>query len=377
MEIREISGQEHQSFLIYRRDLDPSFLQSPSWGEVKKGAWSYRSIGFFDGAGNDELIGTALVLIRKAPKINKYFFYIPEGPTLPVEKTEQYERALQALTEYAKREGAFALRIGPMVVKARWEADLIKSALADESISSLNEITPSFVNPVAHSLEHILKSNGFTSSNNDPNGFGTGQPRFLYQLTLKEKSRGDLLTGFNQLWRRNIKKSESEGVQVQIGTRDDLGEFHRIYIETAQRDNFTPRPLSYFHKMWDAFNGDSAQPDLVLFLAHWQDKVVASSIYIELGGHSWYLYGASSTEGREARPSNALQWAMMERALNSQTDVYDLRGITATLDKNNSHVGLLQFKVGVGGRAVEVMGEWDYSFNSLLYMAFRAYLNRR
>lgn len=371
MEIREISSEEHQSFLIYRRDLDPSFLQSPSWGEVKKGAWSYRSLGFFEG---DELVGAALVLARKAPKINKYFFYIPEGPTLA---PERYERALELLVRYGKAHGAFALRIGPMIVKARWEADLIKSALADESISSLNEITPSYMNPVAHSLEHILKSAGFTPSNDDPDGFGAGQPRFLYQLQLKERTRTELLSGFNQLWRRNIKKSESEGVQVQIGSREDLGEFHRIYIETANRDNFTPRPLSYFHKMWDAFNQDNGQPDLVLFLAQWQGKVVASSIYIELGGHSWYLYGASSTEGREARPSNALQWAMMERALNSKTDIYDLRGITATLDKKNSHVGLLQFKVGVGGRAVEVMGEWDYSFNPLLYMAFRAYLNRR
>ena len=68
---------------------------------------------------------------------------------------------------------------------------------------------------------------------------------------------------------------------------------------------------------------------------------------------------------------------MMERAINAHSDVYDLRGITATLDKNNSHVGLLQFKVGVGGRAVEVMGEWDYAFNPILYLAFRAYLNRR
>ena len=377
MEIRQISSAEHQAFLIYRSDLDPSFLQSPSWGEVKKGAWRPHSIGFFEATDNPEkleLVGTALILTRKAPKINKYFFYIPEGPTLAAEK---YEQALDLLTKYAKREGAFALRIGPMIVKARWEADLIKSALADETITSLNEITPSYVNPVAHSLENILKAKGFNPSNDDPDGFGAGQPRFLYQLPIKDKSRDQLLSGFNQLWRRNIKKSENEGVQVRIGTREDLGEFHRIYVETAARDKFTPRPLSYFHQMWDAFNLDNSEPDLVLFLAKWNDQVVAASIYIELGFHTWYLYGASSTEGREARPSNALQWTMMERSLQKGAHVYDLRGITATLDKNNPHAGLLQFKVGVGGRAVEVMGEWDYSINPLLYMAFRAYLNRR
>ena len=377
MEIRPISSAEHQSFLIYRSELDPSFLQSPSWGEVKKGAWRSHSIGFFDApdpSGEQELIGAALILTRKAPRLNKFFFYIPEGPTLPIDK---YEAALELLTAYAKGQGAFALRIGPMIVKARWEADVIKSALADESITSLNEITPSYVNSAAHALERILKARGFTSSNDDPDGFGAGQPRFLYQLPIKDKSRDEVLAGFNQLWRRNIKKSENEGVRVQVGTREDLAEFHRVYVETATRDKFTPRPLSYFQQMWDAFNKDSTEPDLVLFLARWQGKVVAASIYIELGFHTWYLYGASSAEGREARPSNALQWAMMERSLQKGAHTYDLRGITATLDKNNPHAGLLQFKVGVGGRAVEVMGEWDYSFNPLLYMAFRAYLNRR
>ncbi len=374
MEIRQISSAEHQAFLIYRSDLDPSFLQSPSWGEVKKGAWRYESIGFFEGPDKKELVGAALILARKAPKINKYFFYIPEGPTLPADK---YEQALSLLTAYAKSRGAFALRIGPMIVKARWEADLIKSALADESATSLNSLNPSFINPTATSLEELLIAQGFTASNNDPDGFGAGQPRFLYQLPIKDKSRDQLLSGFNQLWRRNIKKSESEGVRVRIGSREDLSDFHAIYLETAARDKFTPRPLSYFHQMWDAFNQDSAEPELVLFIAEWNGNIVAASIYIELGFHSWYLYGASSTTGREARPSNAIQWAMMERSLQKGAHIYDLRGITATLDKADPHVGLLQFKVGVGGRAVEVMGEWDYAINPLLYIAFRAYLNRR
>lgn len=377
MEIRQISSAEHQAFLIYRSELDPSFLQSPSWGEVKKGAWRHHSIGFFEGPNGStgqELVGTALILARKAPKINKFFFYIPEGPTLPIDK---YESALSLLTAYAKKQNAFALRIAPMVIKSRWEADLIKSALADETITSLNDIPPSFVNPEAKSLEKILTAAGFTFSNDDPDGFGSGQPRFLYQLPIKDKSRDDILAGFNQLWRRNIKKSENEGVRVRVGGREDIGEFHRLYVETAARDNFTPRPLSYFHNMWDAFNHDDSEPELVLFLAEWNGTIVAASIYIELGFHTWYLYGASSTEGREARPSNAIQWAMMERSLQKGAHVYDLRGITATLDKSNSHAGLLQFKVGVGGRAVEVMGEWDYAFNPLLYLAFRAYLNRR
>jgi lipid II:glycine glycyltransferase (peptidoglycan interpeptide bridge formation enzyme) len=57
--------------------------------------------------------------------------------------------------------------------------------------------------------------------------------------------------------------------------------------------------------------------------------------------------------------------------------VYDLRGITDTLDENDPHVGLIRFKVGTGGEAVEYLGEWDLPLNSLLYRAFDVYMRRR
>jgi lipid II:glycine glycyltransferase (peptidoglycan interpeptide bridge formation enzyme) len=68
---------------------------------------------------------------------------------------------------------------------------------------------------------------------------------------------------------------------------------------------------------------------------------------------------------------------MIRDALASGATVYDLRGITETLDADDSHVGLIQFKVGTGGQAVEYAGEWDLPVNRLLYKAFQMYLARR
>ena len=70
-------------------------------------------------------------------------------------------------------------------------------------------------------------------------------------------------------------------------------------------------------------------------------------------------------------------WQMMRTALGSGCDVYDLRGITDTLDPEDDHVGLIQFKVGTGGQAVEYAGEWDLPVNRVLYRAFSLYLRRR
>ena len=39
--------------------------------------------------------------------------------------------------------------------------------------------------------------------------------------------------------------------------------------------------------------------------------------------------------------------------------------------------GLIQFKVGTGGEAVEYVGEWDLPLNKALYKAFDLYMSRR
>ena len=128
--------------------------------------------------------------------------------------------------------------------------------------------------------------------------------------------------------------------------------------------------------MYDALSAED--PDRIrLWLARHDGDLVAATIAIRVGGHAWYSYGASSTEKREVRGSNAIQWEMIRDALAAGADVYDLRGITDTLDSDDPHIGLIQFKVGTGGEAVEYAGEWDLPLNPLLYKAFAAYMKRR
>jgi lipid II:glycine glycyltransferase (peptidoglycan interpeptide bridge formation enzyme) len=372
VEIAQITPEQAQAFLeseVAANEIDPSFLQTPAWAQVKAG-WGSKVIGFYEAG---KLIGSALVLARKIPKLNRYFLYIPEGPALAAKYLEQ---AIPLLREYAISQNGFALRIGPMVIKNRWDSETIKEALADESKKSLQQVTPSWINSGANEIENILRSNGFNPSVDDVNGFAAGQPKYIYQLALTGKGEADVLAGFNQLWRRNIKKGEKENVEITRGSRADLAKFHKVYLETATRDHFTPRPLSYFEKMWDAMRKNN-ENNFTLFLAKWNDTIIAATILVTLNKHSWYLYGASSAYGREARGSNVLQWAMMQQSLNSHCDIYDLRGITSTVDQNDAHAGLIQFKVGVGGYATELIGEWDLPLNKLLYRAFRAYLNRK
>ena len=64
-------------------------------------------------------------------------------------------------------------------------------------------------------------------------------------------------------------------VLVEHGGFDDLPAFHAVYVETAERDRFTPRGLAYFQRMWTELNG--IDPDrLRLYVARHDGHVAAA-----------------------------------------------------------------------------------------------------
>ncbi|MCT2544059.1 peptidoglycan bridge formation glycyltransferase FemA/FemB family protein [Streptomyces atratus] len=96
-----------------------------------------------------------------------------------------------------------------------------------------------------------------------------------------------------------------------------------------------------------------------------------------VGEHAWYSYGASATAEREVCGPNAVQRKMITDALAAGCTVHDLRGITGAVDDNFLHLGLIQFKVGTGGEALEYLGEWDLPLNRLLCKAFDVSISHR
>lgn len=372
--VRPITPTEHRDYLATLPSA--SFLQTPGWAQVKS-EWRSESIGWFDDTGKQQ--GVALVLYRQLPKLKRSLAYLPEGPVLDW-TTDQLGDWLAPMVAHLKKQGAFAVRIGPPVVTRRWSTAQVKGGIADPEVRLLSQIPPVERAPAGARVVAQLHELGWRHQGVE-GGFAAGQPQFVFQIPLRDadgtqRTEGDLLKGMNQLWRRNIKKAAKEGVEVVRGSRDDLAAFHELYVHTAERDHFTPRPLRYFETMYDALTADD--PDrFVLWLARHDGDLVASTIAIRVGEHAWYSYGASSTEKREVRGSNAIQWAMIRDAVAAGAAVYDLRGITETLDTDDSHVGLIQFKVGTGGEAVEYAGEWDLPINRALYKAFQVYLARR
>ncbi len=377
--VRVVSAEEHLDFLRSRSSA--SFLQTPAWGAVKS-EWRHESLGWFapaaDGGTGEQMVGAALVLYRQLPKVKRYLAYLPEGPVIDW-GDQDLARWLTPLTAHLKRSGAFGVRMGPPVVTRRWSAASVKEGIADAAVRRLDDLVPLERSQEGARVVSQLHELGWVPQAVE-GGFAAGQPQYNFHLPLvadgRPRTEEEVLKGMNQLWRRNIKKADKAGVEVVRGTAADLEAFHALYAHTAERDHFTPRPLSYFRTMVEALSAE--EPDrIVLHLARHEGDLVAATISIRVGTHVWYSYGASSTEKRDVRGSNAIQWAMIRDALAAGAEVYDMRGITDTLDSEDPHVGLIQFKVGTGGEAVEYAGEWDLPINKAIYKAFDLYMKRR
>jgi lipid II:glycine glycyltransferase (peptidoglycan interpeptide bridge formation enzyme) len=370
--LKEIDKETHVEFLKNYQTF--SFLQLPCWAEVKSG-WKSKSVGWFD---ERKLVCVGLILIRNIPKTKWSLFYLPEGPVLDPDYAKNVVDWLTPLRDFAKESGAFNLKLGPQVTINTWSASTIKSAISDNVYRQFKDVDPDRVNPFGHEIGTKLRNLGGKQIETDGEGFGDVQPRFVFAIDVQDKSDEELLASFSQEWRRNIKKAEKSEVRVRQATFSDLETFHTLYKETAKRDKFTPRPLNYFKQMWKSLNENSNNlAEMRLYIAEQENICHAACLWVRVGKHVWYTYGASSTSGRELRPSNAIQWQMMRDARDAGAGIYDMRGIAATLNEKSPLFGLLRFKIGTGGKVIQYVGEWDFVLKPLIYKAFRVALARR
>ncbi|KPC65441.1 lipid II:glycine glycyltransferase FemX [Streptomyces chattanoogensis] len=361
--LRTISREQH---LAYIQSLPAaSHMQVPAWADVKA-EWRSENLGWFDASG--ELVGAGLVLYRQVPKVKRYLAYLPEGPVINW-FTPNLKDWLEPMLAHLKKQGAFTVKMGPPVVIRRWDAAAIKAGIQNQDVKRLREVEATHIEPRAFEVADQLRRMGWQQGEEGGAGFADVQPRYVFQVPLANRSLEEVHKGFNQLWRRNIKKAEKAGVEVVQGGYDDLAEWQRLYEITAERDRFTPRPLGYFQRMWKSLNSEDPNRMRLYFARHNGVNLSAATMLI-VGGHVWYSYGASDNIGREVRPSNAMQWQMLQDAYKLDATVYDLRGISDSLDENDHLFGLIQFKVGTGGQAAEYLGEWDFPLSKVLQKAF-------
>ncbi len=327
----EESKKEYKKFLEGHERCN--FQQSLEWAEVKKPNWKPEVILAEDEDGN--IIGSLCVWIRKMPIFGN-LMYSSRGPVCDIHDISVMKQLTDGAKELAKKYNAFVLRMEPDIV-------------SDDQ-----------------TFREVVTNLGYKIKDDAKDFKDEIQPRYVFRLDIKGKTEEEIMAGFKQKWRYNIRLASRKGVTVKEGTKEDLKDFHKIMIETGARDGFIIRPLEYFEKMYDCL-GDHMK----VLMAYYDGKPISGVIPIFYGNKTWYLYGASSNQHRNLMPNYLLQWEMIKMAIARHDDIYDFRGVSGVVDENHPQYGLYRFKQGFGATFTEFIGEVYMPYKPLTYKLYR------
>ena len=193
-----------------------------------------------------------------------------------------------------------------------------------------------------------------------------------------------------QTTRNSIRKAYKTGVCFSIyDSRSPdifiaLEKWYVLYKETAERKGFFCGEYDYFTKLFSVRieNTDECSgifpmaaqvppPRFYLFTAHKDNTILSGLILAVCGSAAYYMYAASSLEGRECMPNYGLQWEVMRFARSQGCVSYDLMGIPPNGKSEHPMAGLYIFKTGFGGRKVKFCGTWDFPYDTEAYERFK------
>jgi lipid II:glycine glycyltransferase (peptidoglycan interpeptide bridge formation enzyme) len=305
-------------------------LQTWAWGELKAAfGWTPHRLQVDDTA--------AQILFKRLP-LGFTVAYIPKGPVIDWDNSQQCRKLLDAVHAEAKQRRAVFLKIEPDVEHENVE---MAERLIDMGFVSADTIQP--------------------------------QTSLTIEISGDEDS---ILAAMKQKTRYNIRLATKKGVTVRQGNADDVKIFHDLSLTTSDRDGFGVHSLAYYQACFNLF----APHRCALFIAEFEGEPIAALMAFCQGQDAYYFYGASANQYRNLMPTYLIQWAAIQWAKEQGCTRYDLWGVpdadpktleTEFKNRNDGLWGVYRFKRGFGGKYVQTIGAFDYVYNPLLYKFYK------
>jgi len=322
-----------------------SFLQSWQWGKFKNKTQNVlRRYAIYD---SEELVAVAQFLKVGLPG-GKFYLNCQRGPVWRQQTTNNKQQTTEILNllveeikKTAKKEKIVFVRIAPPY---------------DENYE-LRIMNYGFQKPQI--LVHLKEP----------------ENTLLVDLT---KTEEEILAGMHQKTRYNIKLAEKKGVKIRSWKPEDgsreVEEFYKLLQETAKRDGINIFGKAYYKNLVEFFSQNKEGGlEGQLFLAEFENKILAAIFVIGFGDSATYFYGASGNEARELMPNYLLQWTAIKWAKENGYKYYDFWGIEAEGTKNWE--GISRFKRGFAGektgKEMKYFGVYDCVLDKKWYNLYR------
>lgn len=327
MEEKIITDKTSWDTFLINCGYPSSFFQSWNWGEFQnKLGYEVVRLGFFDG---NEQFGAASGIVIRA-KRGKYL-YVRNGPVLSWENKDRVNFVINSLKKLAKDLGLWHVRISPHI----------------ESGTNESNVLNSFNFPI--------------SKMSDVDALDT------WVLDL-EQTDEEILNNMRKTTRYEIRKAEKQGVKIITSVDpEDIDKFYPIYEDTVKRQQWTGYSKDYIKKQFETFVKDNQAK---LFLAEYEGKFIAASIFIYYGNSSNYHYSGSLTEFRKIPAPALIQWKNIQEAKQRGLKRYNFWGISPENKPNHPWQGLSFFKTGFGGFAERWLPTRDIPVSPLYYVTY-------
>ncbi|MFA6159789.1 MAG: peptidoglycan bridge formation glycyltransferase FemA/FemB family protein [Parcubacteria group bacterium] len=335
--------------------MDNNFLQSNEWRKFQE-AVGRKTFEITSSAlrgtclpagrpspykGEGDFCFSASIVEHNLSVVGKYF-YIPHGPVIchpelvsgfKEEMLKQVQHDMEKLINLAKKEKAGWIRVEP----------------TDSRI-----------------LDLIGKNLRVVKAPHDM------QPRETLIIDIS-KSEEEILANMKSKTRYNIKLAEKKGVSViseqESGNKKYIEEFLRLTKIMSERQGIVTHDENYYQKMFEIIPSNIIK----LYVAEYENKIIAANIVIFYGDTAYYLHGASDDKYKNLMAPHLLQWRQIQDARKTGCVRYDFCGVKVKEKKGRSWEGITRFKLGFSPSTKPVIfpGSYDIVISPVKYWLYR------
>lgn len=409
MELVILNEKEYHQ---YAKDHpNANFLNSIYSGRkfVKRG-WDCEYLGLKN---EGELVGATLLV--STPLHGSKYFYAPRGFLIDFHNRDYVMTFTSLIKQHIKKQGALYLKIDPYVSYQERDINgkVVKDGYKnDDVIQNLSDC--GFIHQ------------GFNKGYDD-----TVQCRWMSVLNLKDKTKDQILKEMNSQTRQNIKNVIKNGIKVRRLAFEELYILNDIVDATSERRGFMSLSLEYYQHEYELFEHHANAYYSYLDLNDYEQRLeeerqkeldtvasaeanlqenphsknsktrlqsakqhldalakrldeakvlreecgdevpLAAALFIEYGKEVIYLTSGSYDQYKRFKGPYAMQWHMINLAIDKGCDAYNFYGISGLFEKGDDGYGVFDFKRGFNADVIELVGDFILPINKSKYKLYQ------
>jgi len=394
MEFVELTDKEYENFV--KKHEQKSYMQTLDLKNFKE---KNNIHCYLVGVKENKKVVAATLMYSVGTFLKKKRFYSSRGFIIDYNDKELLTFFVDKIKDYIKKKNGLSLTIDPNVIYRirNSNGEIINEEKNDKVIDD-------------------LKSLGFTHFGFNKY-FETMQVRWVYRLELNS-SYDELKNNFSKSTRKNIEATYNNGVQIRIGTKEDIKSLSKIFKETAERDEFNTKSYEYYLSMYENMPNQikvyMAYINPKLYLEKTEEKLkeeeknnkeieekmksgmvgnkllnkkevsdkliekykeelndakkmlkehpdgvdIGALISMKSGTDYISLSSGTLTNYKKFYPKYALYDAHIKDAYENHFKYVNFYGIAGDFNQSNKYWGIYEFKKGFNGNVVEYIGEF-------------------